>query len=325
MTKAVRIHETGGPEKLIYEDVEVGKPGKSQVRLRQTVIGLNYIDVYHRSGLYPVPFDLPLTIGTEAAGVVEEIGDGVTDVKLGDRVAYAPVIGSYAEERLIPANRLIKLPDSIDDKTAAAMMLQGMTASYLLRRTFPVQKGQTILLYAAAGGVGLILAQWAKYLGATVIGVVGSADKAKLAMENGCAHTINYATENVPERVADITGGAKVPVVYDSVGKDTFVDSLDCLQPMGTMVSFGNSSGALPPIDGGLLSAKGSLYFTRPGLMHHVASREQLLDLAQSLFDVVEGGHVKIHLNQEYALKDIQQVHKDLEARKTTGSTVLIP
>ncbi|MEL0105541.1 MAG: quinone oxidoreductase [Rhodospirillaceae bacterium] len=325
MTKAVRIHETGGPEKLIYEDVEVGRPGEGQVRLKQTAIGLNYIDVYHRTGLYPLPFDLPVVIGTEAAGVVEETGAGVDDVKAGDRVAYAPVVGSYAEARLVPANRLIKLPDSIDDKTAAAMLLQGMTVSYLLRRTFPVKKGQTILLYAAAGGVGLILAQWAKHLGVTVIGVVGSDDKAKLAKANGCAHTINYATENVPERVAEITGGAKVPVVYDSVGKDTFMDSLDCLQPLGTMVSFGNASGALPPIDAGLLSAKGSLYFTRPGLMHHVAKREDLLDLAQSLFDVVEGGHVKIHCNQEYALKDIQQVHRDLEARKTTGSTVIIP
>lgn len=325
MTKAVRIHETGGPEKLIYEDVEVGRPGEGQVRLKQTAIGLNYIDVYHRTGLYPLPFDLPVVIGTEAAGVVEETGAGVDDVKAGDRVAYAPVVGSYAEARLVPANRLIKLPDSIDDKTAAAMLLQGMTVSYLLRRTFPVKKGQTILLYAAAGGVGLILAQWAKHLGVTVIGVVGSDDKAKLAKANGCAHTINYATENVPERVAEITGGAKVPVVYNSVGKDTFMDSLDCLQPLGTMVSFGNASGALPPIDAGLLSAKGSLYFTRPGLMHHVAKREDLLDLAQSLFDVVEGGHVKIHCNQEYALKDIQQVHRDLEARKTTGSTVIIP
>ncbi len=325
MTKAVRIHETGGPEKLIYEDVEVGRPGEGQVRLKQPAIGLNYIDVYHRTGLYPLPFDLPVVIGTEAAGVVEETGAGVDDVKAGDRVAYAPVVGSYAEARLVPANRLIKLPDSIDDKTAAAMLLQGMTVSYLLRRTFPVKKGQTILLYAAAGGVGLILAQWAKHLGVTVIGVVGSDDKAKLAKANGCAHTINYVTENVPERVAEITGGAKVPVVYDSVGKDTFMDSLDCLQPLGTMVSFGNASGALPPIDAGLLSAKGSLYFTRPGLMHHVAKREDLLDLAQSLFDVVEGGHVKIHCNQEYALKDIQQVHRDLEARKTTGSTVIIP
>ena len=325
MTKAVRIHETGGPEKLIYEDVEVGKPTKGLARLRQTVIGLNYIDVYHRSGLYPLPFDLPLTIGTEAAGVVEEVGDEVSDFKPGDRVAYAPAIGSYAEERLIPAHRLIKLPDSIDDKTAAAMMLQGMTVSYLLRRTYPVKKGETILLYAAAGGVGLILSQWAKHIGATVIGVVGSDEKAKLAKANGCAHTINYSSENVPERVAEITDGKKVPVVYDSVGKDTFMDSLDCLQPFGMMVSFGNSSGALPPIDAGLLSAKGSLYFTRPGLIHHVTKREDLLDLAQSLFDVVGGGHVKIHLNQEYALKDIQQVHKDLEARKTTGSTVLIP
>lgn len=325
MTKAVRIHETGGPEKLIYEDVDVGSPGEGQVRLRQTAIGLNYIDVYHRTGLYPLPIDLPATIGTEAAGVVEEIGDGVDGLKPGDRVAYAPAIGSYAEERLIPAHRLIKLPDSIDDKTAAAMMLQGMTVSYLIRRTFPVQKGQTILLYAAAGGVGLIFSQWAKHLGVNVIGVVGSDDKAKLAKENGCAHTINYSNENVPERVAEITGGKKVPVVYDSVGKDTFMDSLDCLAPLGMLVCFGNSSGPLPPIDAGLLSAKGSLYFTRPGLLHHVAAREDLVDLAQSLFDVVEGGQVKIHLNQEYPLKDIQQVHKDLEARKTTGSTVLIP
>ncbi len=325
MTKAVRVHEVGGPEQLIYEDIEVGDPGKGLVRLKQTAIGLNYIDVYHRTGLYPLPVDLPAVIGTEAAGVVDAVGEGVDEFKPGDRVAYAPAIGSYAEERLIPDHRLVKLPDSIEDKTAAAMMLQGMTVSYLIRRTYPVTKGETILLYAAAGGVGLIFSQWANYLGVNVIGVVGSDEKAELAKANGCAHTINYSHESVPERVADITGGAKVPVVYDSIGKDTFMDSLDCLQPLGMMVSFGNASGPLPPIDAGLLSMKGSLYFTRPGLLHHVAKREDLLDLAQSLFEVVESGHVKIHLNQEYPLKDIQQVHKDLEARKTTGSTIMIP
>ncbi|MEQ8193280.1 MAG: quinone oxidoreductase, partial [Rhodospirillales bacterium] len=231
MTKAVRIHEHGGIDKLLYEDVEVGKPGKGQVRLRQTAIGLNYIDVYHRTGLYPLPVELPSAIGTEAAGVVEDVGEGVGDFKPGDRVAYSPAVGAYAEARLIPARVLVKLPDAIDDKTAASIMLQGMTVSYLLRRTYPVKKGETILLYAAAGGVGLLLSQWAKYIGAQVIGIVGSDEKAKLARANGCEHTINYSSEDVPERVKEITDGAKVPVVYDSVGKDTFADSLDCLRP----------------------------------------------------------------------------------------------
>ncbi|MEX2450832.1 MAG: quinone oxidoreductase [Rhodospirillales bacterium] len=325
MTKAVRIHEHGGIDKLIYEDVKVGKPGKGQVRLRQTAIGLNYIDVYHRSGLYPLPVELPSAIGTEAAGVIEEIGEGVSEFKPGERVVYAPAVGAYAEARLIPAHRLVKIPDGIDDKTAASIMLQGTTASYLLRRTYPVKKGETILLYAAAGGVGLLLSQWANHIGARVIGIVGSEEKANLAKANGCAHTINYARENVVERVTEITGGEKVPVVYDSVGKDTFMDSLDCLRPFGMMVSFGNASGTVDSFSPNLLTAKGSLYLTRPGLIHHVAKRADLLDLAESLFKVVLDGHVKPRLNQEYALEDIRQAHADLEARKTTGSTILLP
>jgi NADPH2:quinone reductase len=325
MTKAIRIHETGGPEVLRWEDVEVGSPGPGQVGIRHTAVGLNFIDVYHRTGLYPVP-GLPSGIGMEAAGVVDAVGDGVTDIAVGQRVAYASgPVGSYAEARLMAANRLVALPDSVSDQQAAAMMLQGMTAQYLLRRTYRVQPGDTILVHAAAGGVGLIACQWAKYLGATVIGTVGTDEKAALAKANGCDHPIVYTRENFVDRVKDITGGAGVAVVYDSVGKATFEGSLDCLKPLGMMASFGNASGAVPPFEPGILAAKGSLFFTRPTLMTYTAKPEDLQAIARELLEVVEAGHVKISVNQTYALKDAAQAHIDLEARKTTGSTVLVP
>ena len=324
MTKAIRIHETGGPEKLSWDDVEVGAPGSGEVRLRHTVIGLNYIDIYQRSGLYPLG-DMPLVLGMEAAGVVEAVGDGVTDVSVGDRVAYAMGLGSYAEERVMGTDRLVPLPDDIDDQTAAAMMLQGMTAYYLLNRAYRVKPDDTIMFYAAAGGVGLIMCQWAKHLGATVIGCVGSEEKATLAKANGCDHSILYREENVLERVKEITGGEGVPVVYDSIGKDTFEDSLDCLRPFGLMVSFGNASGPVDPFNIASLGPKGSLHLTRQTLATHTATRELLNECAHALFDVVQGGHVKINVNQTYALKDTAEAHRDLEARKTTGSTVLLP
>ncbi len=325
MTKAIRIHETGGPEVLRWEDIEVGDPGPGQVRIRHTAVGLNFIDVYHRTGLYPVPA-LPSGIGMEAAGIVDAVGDGVTDIAVGQRVAYASgPVGSYAEARLMAANRLVALPDSVSDQQAAAMMLQGMTAQYLLRRTYRVQPGDTILVHAAAGGVGLIICQWAKYLGATVIGTVGTDEKAKLAKANGCDYPIVYTRENFADRVKEITGGAGVAVVYDSVGKATFEGSLDCLRPLGMMASFGNASGAVQPFEPGILAAKGSLFFTRPTLMTYTAKPEDLQAIARELLEVVEAGHVKISVNQTYALKDVAQAHIDLEARKTTGSTVLVP
>lgn len=324
MTKAIRIHKTGGPDVLQWDDVDVPAPKEGEARIKHTAIGLNYIDTYHRSGLYPLP--LPTVIGSEGAGVVEAVGPGVTDLKAGDRVAYgnAP-IGSYAESRLIPAGRLVKLPAGISDQQAASMMLKGMTSQYLIRRTYVVKKGDTILVHAAAGGVGLIICQWAKHLGATVIGTVGSAEKAKLAAAHGADHTILYRDTDFVAKVKEITKGAGVPVVYDGVGKDTFMPSLDCLSPRGLMASFGNASGAVPPINIGVLAAKGSLYVTRPTLATHVASRADLLATANDLFDVVSKGIVKIEVNQTYALKDAQTAHIDLEARKTTGSTVLIP
>jgi NADPH2:quinone reductase len=325
MTKAIRIHETGGPEVLRWEDIEVGDPGPGQVRIRHTAVGLNFIDVYHRTGLYPVPA-LPSGIGMEAAGIVDAVGDGVTDIAVGQRVAYASgPVGSYAEARLMAANRLVALPDSVSDQQAAAMMLQGMTAQYLLRRTYRVQPGDTILVHAAAGGVGLIICQWAKYLGATVIGTVGTDEKAKLAKANGCDYPIVYTRENFADRVKEITGGAGVAVVYDSVGKATFEGSLDCLRPLGMMASFGNASGAVQPFEPGILAAKGSLFFTRPTLMTYTAKPEDLQAIARELLEVVEAGHVKISVNQTYALKEVAQAHIDLEARKTTGSTVLVP
>jgi NADPH2:quinone reductase len=323
MPKAIRIHATGGPEVLRWEDVELGKPGPGEALIRQTAIGLNFIDTYHRTGLYPLP--LPAVLGMEGAGMVEEVGAGVTEVKPGDRVAYAGVLGAYTERRLIAADRLVPLPDGLSDIQAAAMMLKGMTAEYLLRRTHRVEKGETILVHAAAGGVGLIMCQWAKHLGATVIGTVGSDEKAELARANGCHHPIVYTRENFTERVRALTGGAGVPVVYDSVGKDTFLGSLDCLRPLGLMVSFGNASGAVPPFNIGLLAQKGSLFLTRPVLMAYTAKREDLLSCARALFEVVASGVVKIKLERTWPLEDAASAHRELEGRRTTGSTVLIP
>lgn len=325
MAKAIRIHKYGGPEVLQYESVDVGQPGPDEVRLRQTAVGLNFIDVYHRTGLYPLP-KLPGSLGLEAAGVVEAIGSEVDSLKIGDRVAYAGgPIGAYSSERLMPAERLIKIPDSISDIEAASMMLQGMTAQYLIRQIYPVKAGDTILLQAAAGGVGLILCQWAHSLGVEVIGTVGSEEKAELARAHGCAHTILYQRETVSERVRELTDGKGVPVVFDSIGQATFMDSLDCLQPRGLMVSYGNASGAVEAIEPALLAQKGSLFLTRPILMHYTASREDLVNTASDLIDVVSSGAVKLNVNQQYPLADAAQAQTDLENRKTTGSTVLIP
>lgn len=320
MPNAIRIHQFGGPEVLEWEEVEVGAPGPGQVRLKHTAVGLNYVDVYHRTGLYPEP--LPFIPGREAAGTVEAVGQGVTTLKPGDRVAYATEMGAYAETRLIAADRVIKLPTAIDDHTAAAMMLRGMTVRYLIRDIFKVAKGDTILIHAAAGGVGLILCQWAAALGATVIGTVSSDEKAALAKANGCHHPIVYTREDFQAKVLDITDGKKLPVVYDSVGKDTYMKSLDCLKPRGLLVLFGSSSGPVPPFDLSLLSQKGSLLITRPTLATFVATRQMLEENSSDLFDVVESGKVKIHVNQKYPLKDAAKAHRDLEARKTTGSTV---
>ncbi len=321
MTNAIQIYETGGPEVMKWEEVEVGEPGEGQVKLRQSAVGLNYIDVYFRTGTYPQD-SMPFTPGMEGAGVVEAVGPGVTDFSVGDRVGYAMALGAYAETRNAPVNRLVKLPEGIEDKTAAAMMLKGMTASYLLRRTYKVGPDTTLLFHAAAGGVGLIVCQWAKHLGATMIGTVGSDEKAELARAHGCTHTINYKTENFVERVRDITDGEGVDVVYDAIGKDTFPDSLDCLKDFGLWATFGQSSGPLPELNMGLLAQKGSLYSTRPTLATHIANRERLDELSGALFDVVTGGHVKIEINQTYAMKDAEQAHRDLEGRKTTGSTI---
>jgi NADPH2:quinone reductase len=323
MTHAIRFHKTGGPEVLVWEEVGLGKPGPGEARIRHTAVGLNFVDIYLRAGTYPST--LPSGLGGEAAGIVEEVGAGVTDLKPGDRVAYGSApLGAYAEARLIPADRLLKLPDGIDDKTAAAMMLKGLTVQYLIRQTYRVKSGDTILLHAAAGGVGLILGQWAKHLGATVIGTVGSEEKAKLAKSHGCAHTINYSTEDFVARVKEITGGKMVPVVYDSVGKDTFLKSLDCLAPLGLVALFGQSSGSVEPLNLGLLSQKGSLYVTRPTLNTYGAKRENLVAMAKELFEVVQSGAVKIEVHQTYPLKEAGKAHADLAARKTTGSTVLL-
>jgi NADPH2:quinone reductase len=324
MVGVVRVHEVGGPEALRFEDVEVDSPGPGQALIRQTAVGLNFIDVYFRSGLYPPP-QLPFVAGQEGAGVVEAVGDGVTDIRVGQRVAYAGPLGAYAERRLIPADRLVVVPDGITDQQAAAMMLKGMTAHYLLRRTYPVQRGQTILFHAAAGGVGTIACQWAKHLGATVIGTVGSAEKAELAKAHGCDHPIRYDQEDVVARVREITGGRGVPVVYDSVGQATFEKSLDCLAPLGMLVSFGQSSGKIPPVDLGILSQKGSLYITRPTLMTYTAARADLLAAAKELFDVVQSGAVRIEINQRFPLRDAAEAHRALEGRRTTGSTLLLP
>ena len=324
MVKAVRMHVTGGPEVMVYEDVDLGKPGPGEVLVRHKACGLNYIDVYFRTGLYPQ--QLPAGLGMEGAGVVEAIGDGVTYVSVGDRVAYAGrPIGAYSEARIMPADNLVRLPATISFETAAAMMLQGLTVQYLFHRTFPLKGGETILFHAAAGGVGLIACQWARAIGVTMIGTVGSDEKAALAKEHGCTHVINYNTENFVERVKEITGGKGVPVVYDSIGKDTFIGSLDCLAPLGMMVSFGNASGPVPTFSLNELASRGSLFITRPSLMSYTAKRQDLETMAAHLFSMVESGKVKIDIRQRYPLSEVAQAHRDLEARKTTGSTLLIP
>jgi NADPH2:quinone reductase len=321
MVQAIRFARTGGPEVLEWQQVEVGKPGPGQVRLRHNAVGLNYIDTYQRSGLYPMA--MPSGLGSEAAGIIEEVGPGLGGLKPGDRVAYAGgPIGAYTEARVMPGDRLVPVPDGITDQQAAAMMLKGMTAWYLVRRTHSVKRGETILIHAAAGGVGLIVCQWAKHLGATVIGTVGDEEKAALAKRNGCDHPILYKQEDFVARVNELTQGRKLPVIYDSVGKDTFYKSLDCLAPLGLMVSFGQSSGAIGPVDIGILSAKGSLFLTRPTLNTYTASREDLLTAARELFEVVQSGAVKIAVNQTYPLREAARAHSDLEGRKTTGSTV---
>ena len=323
MPYAIRIYQSGGPEIMSWEEVEVGKPGPGEVRVRNTAVGLNYIDTYHRSGLYPL--QMPLTLGSEGAGVVEAVGPKVKDFKVGDRVAYAGPIGSYAEVLLRPAARLVKIPAGVDDQTAAAMMLKGMTAWYLCRRTYRVKAGDSVVAHAAAGGVGQILCQWLKYIGATVIGTVGSDEKVAIAKKAGCKHVIVTSKEKTSERVKAITKGKGVPVVYDGIGKDTFMDSLDCLAPLGFMVSYGNASGPVTQFNPGVLAQKGSLYLTRPTLANYTATREDLLTAARELFTVVKKGAVKIKVNQTYPLREAAQAHIDLEGRKTTGSTVLLP
>ncbi len=323
MPHAIRIHETGGPEVMRWEEVAVGKPGPGEVLVRNTAVGVNFVDTYYRSGLYKAP--LPAVMGREGAGIVEAVGPKVKEFKRGDRVAYVDPSGSYAELLLRPADRLVKIPAGISEQTAAAMMLKGMTAQYLLRRTYKVRKGDTILVHAAAGGVGQILCQWGKHFGATVIGTVGSEAKAALAKKAGCKHVIVTGQERFPARVKEITQGRGVPVVYDGVGKDTFMDSLDCLAPLGMMVTYGNSSGAVPAFEPILLTQKGSLFVTRPTLVTYVAKREDLKRSAKELFAVVKQGKVKIAVNQAYPLKEAAQAHRELESRKTTGSTILIP
>ena len=323
MTHAIRIHENGGPEVLRWEAVDVPDPGPGEAVIRQTVSGLNFIDVYFRTGLYPAP-SFPLTIGNEGVGVVEAVGEGVTEVAVGDRVAYCMSLGSYAQRRIIASRFLVKIPDGISEEQAAAVMLKGCTVQYLIRRTHAVQPGETVLFHAAAGGCGLIACQWLKHLGATVIGTVGTREKAELAKAHGCDHPIVYTEESFVDRVKELTGGKGVPVVYDSVGKDTFDDSLRCLQPRGLMVSFGNASGAVEPFRPVLLAQKGSLFLTRPTLANYTATRQELEETTAELFDVVGSGAVRIEVNQTYALQDAAEAHRDLEARRTTGSTVLM-
>jgi len=324
MVHAIRIHEQGGPEVMKWESIDVPAPGAGQIAIAHKAIGLNYIDCYHRSGLYPLP--MPSGIGMEGAGVVDAVGAGVTDIRTGDRVAYAAgPPGSYAETRVIDAAKVVKLPAGIADETAAAMMLQGMTAEYLIRRTYKVKPGDTVLFHAAAGGVGLIACQWLKLLGATVIGTVGSDEKAAIAKAHGCDYPIVYTREKFPERVREITNGKGVPVVYDSIGKDTWDRSLDCLAPRGMMVTFGNASGPVTSINPGILGQKGSIYLTRPSLMNYTATREELELSSGRLFEMVKSGKVKLEINQTYPLKDAVKAHKDLEGRKTTGCTVLVP
>ena len=325
MVAAVRVHKVGGPEVLTYEEIELAAPGQGQVRVRQHASGVNFIDTYFRMGMYSSPVGLPFIVGNEAAGEVIAVGPGVTALKVGDRVAYVVALGCYAAERVVPADRVIKLPPNISYEQAAAMMLKGMTAEYLLRRTFKVEKGMNVLMHAAAGGVGLILCQWANYLGANVIGTVGSKDKAALAKANGCHHTILYREEDFVARVKDITGGKLCDVVYDGIGKATFPASLDCIRPLGMFVSFGSSSGQIDAFNINILQTKGSLFATRPTLNTYAAKREDLLAIANDLFDVVGKGAVKIPINQKYALRDAAKAHRDLEGRATTGSSILIP
>jgi NADPH2:quinone reductase len=325
MSKAIRIHANGGPDVLEYEDVDPGRPGPGQVLLRHTAVGLNFIDVYYRTGLYPPPNGLPLTPGGEAAGVVEEVGEDVDWLKPGDRVAYVSQLGAYAEHRVIDADRLVRIPDGVSDEQAAASMLKGLTAEYLLRRTYAVKPGDTILFHAAAGGVGLFAGQWAKHLGATVIGTAGSPDKVELARQHGYDHVINYRDTDFVAAVKEITGGRLCEVVYDSVGKDTFPGSLDCLKRRGMFVSFGQSSGQIPPFNMGILAQKGSLYATRPSLFAYIATRDELETAAAALFDVMSRENVKAVVNQRYPLAEAARAHEDLEARRTTGATVLIP
>jgi NADPH2:quinone reductase len=324
MSKAIRIHGYGGPEVCSYDDIETGSPGEGQVRLRHSAIGVNYLDIYHRSGTHTLDA-LPATIGMEGAGVVEEVGPGVSDFKVGDRVCYHAALGSYCEQRLMTADRLISLPEDIDDKVSASMMMKGLTSEYLIRRCYPVQPGDKVMLRSAAGGVGTIMSQWLKHLGATVIGTVSREEKVAIAEANGCDHVIVTSTEPVAPKVRELTAGEGVAVVYDGIGKDTFIDSLDCLRPRGLMVSFGNASGIVDPVPLGALVSRGSLYLTRPTVATYCASREELLACADALFEVVRNGHVRIPAPTEYALQDAARAHADLESRKTTGSLILIP
>ena len=323
MAKAIRFHKQGGPEVLQVDDVPVGDPGPGQVRIRHTAIGVNFVDIYQRSGLYPM--QLPAIAGNEGAGVVEGLGKGVKDLKVGDRVAYTGLPGSYCEARIVPADRMVKIPKGISDEQAASMMLKGLTVHYLIHSTYKVKKGDTVLWHAAAGGVGTIACQWLKKLGANTIGTVGSPEKVQLAKAHGCKHVINYSTENFVEKVKEITKGKKLPVVYDAVGKSTWEGSLDCLQPRGLIVSFGNASGPVPPVNLGILSTKGSLYVTRPTLGTYIAARADLVKRSNDLFNVVKSGKVKIETTARHTLEDAAQAHRDLEGRKTTGSVVLIP
>ena len=323
MAKAIRFHKAGGPEVLQLDDVQVGDPGQGQVRIRHTAIGVNFVDTYQRSGLYPMP--LPQVAGNEGAGVVEAVGPGVSDLKAGDRVTYTGLIGSYCESRVVPADRMVKLPQGITEEQAASMLLKGLTVHYLIFSTYAVKRGDTVLWHAAAGGVGLIACQWLKALGVSTIATAGSDQKTALARAHGAEHVINYSKENFVEKVKAITGGKGVPVVYDGVGKATWEGSLDCLRPRGLMVTFGNASGPVPPVNLGILSAKGSLYVTRPTLATYIATRAELVERANALFDVVKSGKVKIETTGRYKLADAAQAHRDLESRKTTGSVVLVP
>jgi NADPH2:quinone reductase len=323
MAKAVRYHKQGGPEVLQVDDVQVGEPGQGQVRIRHTAIGVNFVDTYQRSGLYPM--QLPAVAGNEGAGVVEAVGAGVTDLKAGDRICYTGLPGSYCETRLVPADRMVKLPQGISEEQAASMLLKGLTVHYLIFSTYAVKKGDTVLWHAAAGGVGLIACQWLKALGVTTIGTAGSPDKMALAKSHGADHVINYSTDDFVKRVKDITGGKGVPVVYDSVGKTTWEGSLDCLRPRGLMVTFGNASGPVAPVNLGILASKGSLYVTRPTLATYIAARADLVERSNALFEVVKSGKVKIETTAKYKLADAAQAHRDLESRKTTGSVILVP